>query len=133
MNPRYALVAARAGHRCEYCHAPEAIFNFPFEVEHVVPTGQLGPDTEDNWALACRSCNLYKSDKMQIEDPETGEVVLLFHPRKQIWDEHFVVGTVDGILIGLTSCGRATVTRFRLNSPNQCHARRQWALLGLFP
>ena len=62
MNPRYALVAARAGHRCEYCQAPEAIFNFPFEVEHVVPPGKAGPDTEDNWALACRSCNLFKSD-----------------------------------------------------------------------
>ena len=38
MNPRYAPVAERAGHRCEYCRAPEAIFNFPFEVEHIVPT-----------------------------------------------------------------------------------------------
>ena len=36
MSPRYALVAARAKHRCEYCHAPEAIFNFPFEVEHIL-------------------------------------------------------------------------------------------------
>jgi hypothetical protein len=34
MNPLYARVAARAGDRCEYCHAPEAVFNFPFEVEH---------------------------------------------------------------------------------------------------
>ena len=51
MNPRYALVAARAEHRCEYCHAPEAIFNFKFEVEHVVPPGQVGSDTEDNWGL----------------------------------------------------------------------------------
>lgn len=40
MNSRYALVSARAGHRCEYCHAPEAIFNFPFEVEHALPPGQ---------------------------------------------------------------------------------------------
>ena len=31
MNPHYPLVAERAGHRCEYCHAPEVIFNFPFE------------------------------------------------------------------------------------------------------
>jgi hypothetical protein len=32
MNPHYEVVALRAGHRCEYCHAPEAVFNFPFEV-----------------------------------------------------------------------------------------------------
>ena len=37
MNPQYAEVARRAGHRCEYCHAPEVIFNFPFEVEHILP------------------------------------------------------------------------------------------------
>jgi hypothetical protein len=36
MNPRHARVAARAAHRCEYCHAPEALFNFPFEVEHII-------------------------------------------------------------------------------------------------
>jgi molybdenum cofactor biosynthesis enzyme MoaA len=28
MNPYYNLVADRANHRCEYCHAPELIFNF---------------------------------------------------------------------------------------------------------
>jgi hypothetical protein len=36
MNPRYVQVALRAEHRCEYCHAPEVVFNFPFEVEHVI-------------------------------------------------------------------------------------------------
>ena len=48
MNPRYAAVAERAGHRCEYCHAPESIFNFPFEVEHIVPTAHGGVDDESN-------------------------------------------------------------------------------------
>lgn len=33
MNPQYAAVAERALHRCEYCHAPEVIFNFAFEDE----------------------------------------------------------------------------------------------------
>ena len=133
MNPRYVLVAARAEHRCEYCHAPEAIFNFPFEVEHVVPPGQFGSDIEDNWGLACRSCNLYKSDEVQHEDPETGKLVGLFHPRQQIWDEHFAVVIDDGVLRGRTPCGRATAARLRLNSTTQCHARQQWARLGLFP
>jgi len=35
MNSFYTLVADRAAHRCEYCHAPELVFNFPFEVEHI--------------------------------------------------------------------------------------------------
>ena len=58
MNPRYARVALRAEHRCEYCRALEAIFNFPFEVEHIVPVSREGVDFETNWALACRSYNL---------------------------------------------------------------------------
>ena len=36
MNRFYSEVAERAGHRCEYCRAPEVVFNFPFEVEHII-------------------------------------------------------------------------------------------------
>jgi 5-methylcytosine-specific restriction endonuclease McrA len=81
MNRHYAGVAERAGHRCEYCHAPEAIFNLPFEVEHIVPTSRDGPDDESNQALACRACNLYKSDQQSGIDQTTREVVRLFHQR----------------------------------------------------
>ena len=44
MNPHYPEVSHRAAHRCEYCHAPEAIFNFPFEVEYVIPICNEGID-----------------------------------------------------------------------------------------
>ena len=33
----YDLVAARAGYRCEYCHAPEVLFNHRFPVDHIIP------------------------------------------------------------------------------------------------
>lgn len=72
MNRHYSAVALRAGHRCEYCRAPEAVFNFPFEVEHVVPVSRGGDDEETNWALACRACNLHKSAHVMAVDPETG-------------------------------------------------------------
>jgi hypothetical protein len=46
MNPKYAFVALRAGHRCEYCHAPEVVFNSLFEVEHIGATvDKLGMNT----------------------------------------------------------------------------------------
>ncbi len=91
MNPRYAEVAGRAAHRCEYCHAPEAVFNFPFEVEHIVPPGRGGTDEQSNWALSCRACNVYKSDQLDTTDPETNLPVALFHPRRDRWEEHFAV------------------------------------------
>ncbi|MGG6267424.1 HNH endonuclease [Leptolyngbya sp. AN03gr2] len=42
MNPFYSRVADQAGHCCEYCHAPEVVFNFPFEVEHIMPLSKQG-------------------------------------------------------------------------------------------
>ena len=69
MNPRHRFVAQRALHHCEYCKAPEAIFNFPFEVEHITPPGNGGTNSDENLALACRSCNLYKSDFILFQDP----------------------------------------------------------------
>jgi hypothetical protein len=41
MNPFYPLVALRAYYRCEYCHAPEFVFSFPFEIEHVISVIRL--------------------------------------------------------------------------------------------
>jgi hypothetical protein len=133
MNPRYAQVALRAGHRCEYCHAPEVLFNFPFEVEHIRPVSRGGTDTEKNQALACRSCNLRKATHVGGIDPESEAMVRLFNPRHDLWEEHFQAGPESGEIIGLTAIGRATIARLQMNSEAQMSARRQWMRLGLFP
>ncbi len=133
MNPRYERVALRARHRCEYCYAPEIIFNFPFEVEHITPVSRHGIDAEYNWALACRSCNLYKSSHTAGIDPREQKENRLFHPRKDRWIEHFTENAENGEIEGITATGRATVVRLQMNSPTQVAARKQWMLLGLFP
>lgn len=131
MNPGYPLVSHRAAHRCEYCHAPEAIFNLPFEVEHIIPLSREGTDVESNLALACRSCNLYKGNHVDAFDELTKSVVRLFDPRQNRWEEHFSLETESGALAGLTAIGRATVECLRMNSPAQREARLQWLLAGL--
>ncbi|MBV9851781.1 MAG: HNH endonuclease [Armatimonadetes bacterium] len=133
MNPRYPRVAERAGERCEYCHAPEQVFNFAFEVEHILPRAAGGDDALDNLALACESCNLCKSDAVTGRDEATGADVPLFHPRRDRWHEHFLYDGDTGTIQGLTAAGRATVTRLRLNSDAQCRDRRHWEQLGLYP
>lgn len=133
MNPHYALVARRAGHRCGYCRAPEVFFNFPFEVEHIVPLVLGGTDSEVNLALACRSCNLWKSAHITGVDPEGEVVVALYNPRQNDWAEHFEVEGERGEFIGRTAIGRATVAQLKLNSNVQLAARQQWMRLGLFP
>lgn len=133
MNPLYGSVASRAGHRCEYCHAPEAIFNFPFEVEHVVPVSRGGANEENNLALSCRSCNLRKATHTIGVDPQNEQAARLFHPREETWNAHFTIDQESDEIRGLTPEGRATVTRLDMNSPTQCAARRQWRRLGIFP
>jgi hypothetical protein len=132
MNPVYPLVARRADHRCEYCGAPEAVFNFPFEVEHVVPRGRGGGDDESNLALACRSCNVFKGDALEALDPLENRSVRLFHPRQDTWSEHFATDE-SGRIIGKTAVGRAAVSRLRMNSPVQIEARKRWMELKIFP
>jgi hypothetical protein len=105
----------------------------PFEVEHIVPTSRGGADHESNLALACRACNLYKSDQLSGVDEVTRELVPLFHPRRDHWEAHFRVESEDGSIQGLTTTGRVTVACLRMNRDVQREARRSWIQLKLYP
>jgi hypothetical protein len=133
MNRHYTGVAERAGHRFEFSHAPEAIFNLPFEVEHIVPTSRGRPDDESKLALACRACNVYMSDQQSGVDETTREVIRPFHPRCDRWDEHFRVESEHGAIQGLTSIGCVTVACLRMNPGVQREARRSSIQLKLYP
>lgn len=130
MNRHYPLVSARALHICEYCRAPEAVFNLPFEVEHITPKAAGGKTASENLALSCRSCNLYKSDFTTAFDETTQTETNLFNPRRDFWQDHFEIDGATGQINGLTAIGRATVARLRMNSAAQTEARRQWMRLG---
>lgn len=133
MNTFYLGVAERAGFRCEYCRAPERVFNFAFQVEHIYPVHLGGQDVLANLALSCESCNLYKGGAITGWDELSQQEVSLFHPRQQVWEEHFVWDATAGRIEGKTATGRATVYRLRFNSDFQCRARHIWAPMGLFP
>ncbi len=133
MNPAYPEVAARAGHRCEYCRAPEAAFNFRFEVDHIRPRTWGGTDGLENLALACKSCNVFKAVRLVVSDPVDMPSVNLYNPRTDIWQEHFVFDHSKLMIICTTSTGRATVSALEFNSEFQIVARRAWMRLDLFP
>ncbi|MDI6791545.1 MAG: HNH endonuclease [bacterium] len=108
------LVRERAQNRCEYCRMAQAIQGATFHVEHIVPQRKGGKTVPENLALACPSCNFHKSDHTKSEDPETGQVVPLFRPRRDEWEEHF---RFEGLkIVGVTSEGRATVRLLNFNS-----------------
>ncbi|MEM6503719.1 MAG: HNH endonuclease signature motif containing protein [Cyanobacteria bacterium P01_C01_bin.89] len=133
MNPQYPKVAKRADHRCEYCRAPESIFNFPFEVEHVIPISKGGTNNSENLALSCRSCNLRKSNFTTAIDPQSGTEVRLFNPRNDQWSEHMEANLDLGIITGKTDIGRGAVQRLKMNGEPQVQARKLWTQLNLFP
>jgi len=110
-----ATIRRRAGGLCEHCHAAEAWQYVEFTVDHVVPVAAGGDSSLGNLALVCFACNRRKWDRCTGQDPATGGVERLFHPRKDEWNEHFC-WSVDGtVLIGLSLIGRATVVALDLN------------------
>ncbi|MBW3540283.1 MAG: HNH endonuclease [Planctomycetes bacterium] len=89
MPSRRRRVWDRAGGRCEYCQLPQDATRTPHEIDHIRPRKHAGRSTLDNLALACFYCNSYKQSNVAGYDPDTDELVPLFHPRQQIWADHF--------------------------------------------
>lgn len=126
----YPQVAERADRLCEYCLAPEDVFNQEFEVDHIVARAANGCDHLHKLVLACRSCNLRKGEHGTGLDPETKQRALLFHPRQDAWDDHFTLNLETFHIEGLTSTGRATVVRLGFNRRKQVRARALWLALA---
>jgi len=104
-----------------------------FTVDHVIPLKKGGMDTFDNLALACFHCNRRKSDKLTALDPQTGEEVPLFNPRKQVWNEHFIWSEDELFIIGLTPVGRATIEALQLNRERAINIRAADIAVGRHP
>ena len=124
-------MARRAGHRCEYCLIQEEDVGFPHQVDHIISRKHGGRSSADNLALACVICNRYKGSDVASIDSNTGDLVRLFHPRKDRWADHF---QIDGEHIeSLTAVGRVTAELLRLNAPERLSERRLLQALGTYP
>ena len=99
----------QVGNRCGYCRTSVLVTGQPLTVEHIIPLARGGSSHEDNLWLSCRRCNEQKDIQIDGIDPETGERVPVFDPRRQAWREHFACSGDGTQVIGLTPCGRATV------------------------
>jgi 5-methylcytosine-specific restriction endonuclease McrA len=122
------LVRERAGNRCEYCHLPQEAYDLTFHIEHVVASQHRHDDDPSNLALACDRCNLHKGTNLASIDPQTGEVVPLFNPRTDAWEEHFALFGAE--IIGQTPIGRATVRLLQMNSERRIILRKRLLAAG---
>jgi hypothetical protein len=126
-------VQARARDLCEYCRCPAGFATQSFTVEHVNPRDLGGETVLENLAWACFGCNGHKHTATHGTDPETGERMALFHPRRQRWSDHFAWSTDLTRLEGRTPCVRATIGVLRMNRTGVVNLRRVLVAGGLHP
>lgn len=125
-----AAVARRAGFRCEYCRLPERFTSLPFQLDHVIAEKHEGETSLDNSAYACLHCNSFKGPNLAGHDKETGEIIRLFNPRVDHWDDHFFW---DGArLEARSSIGRVTIAVLRINLPDRIAVRCSLMEEGVF-
>ena len=125
------LVVTRASGRCEYCLLHQSDAGLPHEVDHVISRKHGGATQAENLAFACYLCNRYKGSDIASLDPATQELVRLFHPRQDRWDEHFRI--VGPILEPLTPIGAATARLLRLNTAARVVERQLLQSLARYP
>lgn len=119
--------------RSEYCQTQQRLIRMPLVIDHIIPRSLGGSSDRPNLAASCYRCNEFKGAKTQGIDPETGEQVPLFHPRQQIWAEHFAWTEAGTKIQGLTPVGRATVSTLKVNNEYVVASRQIWVAENWHP
>lgn len=102
----------------------------PFQIDHIIARQHGGATELENLALACIHCNRFKGPNIAGLDPGSGEVVRLFHPRRDSWTEHFVWNGPR--LKALTQIGRVTIALLLINDPEVVAVRNALREEGVF-
>ncbi|MEM1359091.1 MAG: HNH endonuclease [Bacteroidota bacterium] len=117
------LVIARANAVCEYCKYPEEDSFFVFHIEHIRSIKHGGTDDESNLAYSCPPCNHAKGSDVGTFVGKEEVLVRLFHPRKDVWEDHFLW---DGTrIVGTTLVGKATVQLLKFNDVDRLVERQR--------
>lgn len=135
MSPKFSpairkLVASRADFRCEYCRKPEIIANFSFHIEHIISRQHGGTDRNANLAFACSWCNWKKGPNIATVLSEDGDLLPLFNPRTQNWNDHFYVE--EGVILGKTDIAKGTIRLLDLNTTELILERKELMEAGYF-
>ncbi len=101
-------------------------------VDHIIPVSKNGPTTFDNLCFSITT-NSFKNERTHHQDPLTGNLTAIFHPRRDSWADHFQWDE-DGIyLTAITATGRATLLALQMNNDAIIDARRKWVAVGWHP
>jgi hypothetical protein len=105
-----------------------------FPIDHIQPRTAGGTTDLSNLALTCPHCNAHKWTAVAGADPETGDSTRFYHPREDVWREHFEWSRErPGELAGKSAIGRSTIAALRINSPDMIELRLLLSEVNLFP
>jgi hypothetical protein len=124
-------VRERAKGRCEYCLIHQDFSIYSHEIDHIIAVKHGGETTSENLALSCLPCNRHKGSDFATLNPKNGEIIRLFNPRLQIWNEHFILQ--DAEIIGITLIGEATSRLLMFNTANRVRSRQLLITQKLYP
>ena len=121
----------RANDCCEYCRKPNKISTYSYHIDHIIPLKHQGTSDSDNLAWSCFDCNVSKGRDIASYDDNATDLIPLFNPRKQLWEDHFNIRDT-GQIIPLSAIGRVTVRVLDINAIDRVNTRNRLMQLGLW-
>ena len=126
-----AFVALRANSQCEYClfHQDDMFIAFP--VDHIIAVKHGGGSEPENLANICQHCNQHKGTDMVTFIDNYKDVIRLFNPRIDEWQEHFE--STMGEIYSEGKIGKATIKLLKINDVDLIILRGLLSDLGRYP
>ena len=116
-------VGERATFCCEYCLIAEGDGLIRHEIDHIIAEQHGGSTILENLAYSCINCNRAKGPNLSSYDHGSGEIVRLFNPRTDAWDDHFEFAQFE--VHSKSQIGHVTVQLLKLNAPERVLERER--------
>lgn len=124
-------VVARAESICEYCLMADSDSIVGGAIDHIISRQHGGQTTTDDLAYACSTCNRSKGRNIASLLLPDGPVIRLYHPRRDVWSEHFEWrGT---LLLPISEVGTVTERLLGFNEASRIERRHILIRAGRFP
>ena len=106
-------VIARAKNSCEYCRLHQSDAFQKHQIEHIIALKHGGSSDLDNLALACTDCNFHKGTDLSTILLPDKELIRLFNPREDVWEEHFYIE--ECVFYPVSKIAEATIKVLKMN------------------
>jgi hypothetical protein len=130
VNATSLLLPVKSGMCCEYCLVDREDTFFGLVFDCLIAEKHLFFPLRHMYHV-CLTCDRFQGSDIATLDANTRDLLRLFHPRQDVWKEHF---ELEGVKIfGKTQIGEATVRLLRLNLEERLLERELLQSLGRYP